>query len=542
MPAKPQIDERRVGNQRIEEKINTILNVSRRPFSISEVRAISSLITTNPKVTAWCIDMAVSYDRRGDIQNPKFQQALRDIWREQWNQMRNAPGTPDRVYLAVDAYFYPRSGVESYLMRPDFAFVKDLCIAGATGVYSGPKGSGKTDIATSDLAKLARLKQDHIDNRGKSLLSTYARVGSVFWRPLDDISLIGSGPPNDGEEIDKEDQTTRTGEWKRPKKLDLFHAKDVRFPTNISIRNNSVLGNRVQFGGRVSDMALAGMKNDEDGCQSVTCLDEFGLAANKRRGMTTAAWVIEQFTQTNRKSWSSLMVIAQDAVRQLSSSLVENAQTHVEKPSITELDQAIITVSGLFYNQLFRHVPRSPVNFDTQSNASFFPDITLTVVWDYVSARQREVAESGGDWDHLMELKIAREFITTNRASEKDMAEGKSGILRSEIRVYLGKIDPTSGKLYTAERVARLLAEDLEQDWKKEVLPIVLAVQADVKKEKEERARLGRPPTSDEIKAAYERDKKLVTEHVPVTAENDDVIADEDGDEPEEVDGDEEET
>jgi hypothetical protein len=521
MPSKPPFDARAYATRMVGRAVEDTLIRSRRPLKLKEIRVLASYLTMNPKVSTWWITEAISYARRGDIQNAQFQAGLRDALWEQWNILRRDSSTPDAIYQTLHAYFYPSAGVESYLLRPDYAYVKDLCIAGGTAVYSGPKGSGKTDIATSDIAKLAGLKKDHLENGAKSRLAVYHRAGGRFFKPLDDITemdldrVVAEPEPEPLEPLSKNPS--------RPRKLDLYNAKYVKFPTNISISKKSIVGGDIQFGGRVSDIVLDSLKNDEAGGMSDIYLDEFGIAANKRRGMTTAAWVIGQFLATHRKFYSAIGVIAQDAVRQLSAELVENAQTHIEKPSITELDEAIISVSGLFYQQRFRDVPPSPVVFDTQSNASFFPDITLTTVWDYVSAKQREMIEiEGVEWNHLIELKIAREFIEKNRATVKDLAEGRSGILRSEIRTYLGKQDPTTGKLYTPERVARILAEDLEQDWKKEVLPIVKQVVADMAEEDRQRKeRGGKPPTPEEIQAQYEKDKQ-VAENIPVTEDNED--------------------
>lgn len=478
---------------------------SQRPLSEYELRYLLSEVPTKPGFTKEMLGRLGIFERERMLSDPEIQKGFKRALWDQWVITTHDPKAADQIFIALRSFFYPMAGTESYLLRHPYVFVKVQCLAGGMTVYFGPKGSGKSDLFTLHVATLANLKQQHMDEGPRSDLALFNRVGR-FFRPLDEPSQteIDRQPtPPDPEPIEEERLLEPVGgTFKRPKKMNLYSATDIRFPTNVSIDRKSVVGDRVQFGGRVSDIVLDCLKNDENGIHSNIGLDEFGAGAgNRRNASSKGAMVVNEFVSTHRKWWSSLSVLAQ-YLKQLNEDLTNMAQAHFEKLSLENQDEALITIDGLFRQQRFRDVPKSPVNFDSQSNASFFPDISLVTTWDWVSEKQREFLETDeGEWNHLMEIKEARWFIEKYRATTSDIAGGRNGVLRSTIRTLLDKQDANTHEKYTHERIARIIADDTEQDWH-EVLKTVQEVAGQVDKERKAKAR-GERKTSAQIEAEY---------------------------------------
>jgi hypothetical protein len=505
-----QFDPRSWAIKGVQRAMEDIYTKSTRPIDYAEARVLISYCTDNVNFRRLWFRRLDKYNGAGRMNDWVFQNGLRSaIWQE-WVRISSNVSTPDTLFHSLHAHFYPMAGVESYLLRNPFCFVKDGTIAGGTTIVSGPKGSGKTEYAALDNSTIAMLKQGQLDQGVESQFGMIHRGAARFLRPLDDpLDFVGRGnggdglaapddggvPDGDGEPVKADEIVTTSPAVPalNPRKLDLYNAVDVRFPTNMTVRNKGPLMGRIQFGGRISDILLDAIRNDMKTFFSRITIDEFGIAANKRRGNTTANWIILQFVQTHRKLRSSLLIVAQSEEHQVPAEITEAAQTKVEKLGIQNLDEALITVSGLFQQQRFRDIPPSPSSPDTQSQASFAPDITPTVVWENVAAKQREAILAGEEWTHMDELRAAEDFILKNRASLQEIAEGKSGILRSEIRSWLDKTDPATKQPYTLERIARVFAEETDQDWRTEMLPIVREV-AERKKAEDKARKDGKPP------------------------------------------------
>ena len=502
-----QFDPRSWAIKGVQRAMEDVYTRSTRPIDYAEARVLVSFCTDNVNFRRLWFRRLDTYLGGGRINEPQFQSGLRSaIWQE-WVRISSNMATPDTLFHALHAHFYPMAGVESYLLRNPYVFVKDGTVTGGTTIVSGPKGSGKTEYAALDMSIIANLKKGQDELGRESDFAMIRRGASRFLRPMDDpLDQEDDGHAPD-EPVRASDMVTTSPNVPalNPKKLDLYNASGVGFPTNMTIRNKGPLAGKVQFGGRISDVLLDTIKNDERNVFSRIAIDEFGIAANKRRGNTTANWIILQFVQTHRKLRSSLLIVAQSEEHQVPAEITEAAQTKIEKVSLQNLDEALITVSGMFQQQRFRDVPPSPSSPDTQSQASFAPDITPTVIWEAVAAEQRAAILAGREWSHADELREAREFILKNRASLQEIAEGKSGILRSEIRSWLEKTDPNTQKPYTVERIARVFAEETEQDWRTEMLPIVKEVAERKRREDAERAAgTLKPKTPEQVQAEAE--------------------------------------
>lgn len=381
------------------------------------------------------------------VGDPSFQSGWkRQMAFEYALTLRTSPN--DVPIQNLHAHFFPDEGTESFILRiaGSFVMVKDSTIEGSTTIVRGPKRSGKTQHCGWRFGEIDRLKTDHIENGSESILYALhnwrrrqrGEEPEDMHRLEDDASI---GPTNLGEEKYKE--------WRA--KLGLYAAEDVAWVTNIAVMPNSPHIKKILYSPKMTDVMRHLIMGFQTHRFNVTTFDEAAAFANKKRQMKTAYVAFEELFNTNRKDNSALEIATQDDENQLSDEIRRAAQTVVSKP---DKEHAIYTVKGIFVEHEFRDVPPGEIKIDTLDRGSFLPDIVPSIVWNYVAELRRQAVEGGDEWSHADSLREALDYITKNRSTEADIAQGKSPWLQQEIRAWIRRKDPATSEFFSNRKIA----------------------------------------------------------------------------------------
>lgn len=426
--------------QALARKIIDLQSDRVRFLSYEDMRVLTQYLSLDPNWKAQWLPAIDRAYRDGTLNQPHFVSAWKRSVSTQFTFSSLDPKSESQFDVAY-AYLYPSAGIENYWQRNPYWFVKELGVEGQAGLISGDRGYGKTDHALLLCELLIQLKQDHI-KRGSS--SHYAQIRKERRHQLryEQMGFGADNPEHRGPPAEVGPFSSRLG---------LYDSSDLRIPTNISISPKSDYAEYFQKAARMSEFVILTCQNAMHGHFSLLTLDEMGFSFNKRRAMTVANFGIEQLLILIRKFNAGLWAIAQSLDNQLPVSLTGSAQTKVEKVS---KDTAIYNVRGLFRLQRVRNIPRTSVLFATRAFAPFAVDMIPSVLVEAVAQKEQDTLANREEWTDAMMYQSAIDWCIENRASPEEIAKGKSGILRSQVRWMATQIDPETGRLWTPERIA----------------------------------------------------------------------------------------
>jgi hypothetical protein len=399
----------------------------------------------------------------GRLGEPIFLNALKNAIFNEFEASSRDPTRSAIPFEMLYAYHHPNLGSESFWSRNKYWYVRALVSEGNAMIVSGERGAGKTDTGgTLFPTIIADLKKDHIERGEYSDLAQLVRDINRASRVSVLPKAMGASP---NAEVDS------------GKRMGLYHSKDVRFPTNISIDKGSPYKDYFQACWKMSDYVTQMCTNGLNDVMSIPTLDELGFNMNRQRAMSTHNFAIAQLLIIIRKFNACLIAIAQSAERQLSRELTEGAHTMVHK---LRKDTAIFTVQGFQNAQRVRDIPGSPVAFQTRAFAAFTVDILPALLVEVVSEREREVRAAGEPWDYRSMYNESLAYIERNKPSDAQINAGLTGVISANIRHLLQTINPATGEVYNPATIAKELEVDVERV-KKEID----AMRADAKKKKE---------------------------------------------------------
>jgi hypothetical protein len=389
----------------------------------------------------------------GQAMWPWFQTAWARAIRAEWD-ISSRDSRSEVPFETAHQYFYPSAGIDDWWKIQPLWRVKELAKEGNAGLVSGERGYGKTDHALELCYLLIQLKLDQIANGPNSVFAHIRKARSREVRAEARDASEGSAP--------------QTGTSAFSSKLGLWDSVSIQFPTNISISSHSRLASYFLPAAKMSEFVTLMCEGAKANKFSLVVPDEMGFSFNKKRAMTIHNFAIEQLLILIRKFNAGLLAIAQSTENQLPASLTASAQTRVQKLS---KGTAMYDVQGYMVSGHLKNVPavdKKDIDFQTRAFAPFGVDIVPSLLVDFVNRKEREAREAEEEWTDAMMYDAAIAFCRQERASDEEIAAGKSGVLRSEVRYYAQQIDPTTNKLYTAERIAREL--EVEADKVKAIL------------------------------------------------------------------------
>ena len=364
------------------------------------------------------------------------------------------------------SYFYPNAGIENFWRSNPYWFVKELAVEGQVGIVSGERGYGKTDHALFLCELLIRLKQEqlHYLELGKPENSNFYQIRRERRHQLTyEGFAFGESSDTTLETTAKKEETTADAPFSS--RLGLYDSVDIQIPTNISISPKSPYAKYFPRAGKISEFVIEMCKGAKAGKFSLPLPDELGFSFNKRRAMTKQNFGIEQLLILIRKFNAGLLAIAQSVENQLPLAITGSAQTRVEK---TSKETALYDVRGFAVAQRVRNIPRTSIYYATRAFAPFEVDVMPGLLVEHVAEMESKARDDEEEWTDDMMYDAAIEFVLKNRLTPEEIASGKSGILRGEVRWMAGQIDPESGRHYTVERIAREM--EVEVDKVREIL------------------------------------------------------------------------